>query len=139
MAQRSKVHQWRHWILIFLRTVLILLLLLAFLRPVLKRFGGNPADQAGRQVLILIDHSLSMEDKGDGPTSRERAAHEATKLIDSLSANDSVNVLLMEPESHDLFCFVFQGLRRPRNNSSINSSPNSAALMSISPAPWPRD
>jgi hypothetical protein len=104
MAQRSKVHQWRHWILIFLRTVLILLLLLAFLRPVMKRFGGNPADQAGRQVLILIDHSLSMEDKGDGPTSRERAAHEAAKLIDSLSANDSVNLLLMD--ASPTTCFV---------------------------------
>src|SRR6185312_3759349 len=104
MAQRSKIHQWRHWILIFLRTVLILLLLLAFLRPVLKRFGSNPADQAGRQVLILLDHSLSMEDKGDGPTSREGAAHEATKLIDSLSANDSINVLLMSPSPTS--CFV---------------------------------
>jgi hypothetical protein len=104
MAQRSKLHQWRHWILLLLRTLMILLLLFAFLRPVMKRFGGNPANQAGRQVLIIVDHSLSMEDKGDGPTSRERAAHETAKLIDSLSANDSVNVLLMGP--NPTTCFV---------------------------------
>jgi hypothetical protein len=104
MAHRSKIHKWRHWILLLLRTILILLLLLAFLRPVLKRFGANPADKAGRQVLIIFDHSLSMEDKGDGPTSRERAVHEATKLVDSLSANDAINVLLMDPNPAS--CFV---------------------------------
>ena len=97
MARRSKVHRWRHWILLLLRTAFLLLLLLAFLQPVIKRFGANPADQSGRQVLIVLDHSVSMEHKGDGPTSRERAIHEAGKLIDSLGPNDLVNVLLMEP------------------------------------------
>jgi len=98
MAQRSKPHRWRHWILLLLRTLFLLLLLLAFLRPVLKRFGSNPADQTGRQILIVLDHSVSMEHKGDGPTSRERAIHEADKLLDSLGAEDTVNILLLEPE-----------------------------------------
>src|ERR1039458_761075 len=97
MARRSKVHRWRHWILLLLRTTFLLLLLLAFLQPVIRRFGANPADQTGRQVLIVLDHSVSMEHKGDGPASRERAVHEAGKLIDSLGPNDTVNVLLMEP------------------------------------------
>ncbi len=104
MARRSRVHRWRHWILLLLRSVFLLLLLLAFLQPVLKRFGANPADQAGRQVLILLDHSVSMEHRGDGPTSRERAIHETGKLIDSLGPNDTVNVLLMEPALTT--CFV---------------------------------
>lgn len=104
LAHRSKIHRWRHWILLVLRTIFILLLLLAFLQPVLKRFGANPADHAGRQVLILLDHSLSMEHKGDGPTSRERAVHEAAKLIDSLGPEDEVNILLMEPNQGQ--CFV---------------------------------
>jgi hypothetical protein len=99
MARRSKVHRWRHWILLLLRTAILLALLLAFLRPALKRFGSNPADQAGRHVLIVLDHSVSMEDKGDGPASRERGVHEALKLIDSLSASDEVALLLMEPNS----------------------------------------
>jgi hypothetical protein len=98
MARRSKPHRWRHWILLLLRTLFLLLLLLAFLRPVLKRFGSNPADVSGRQILIVLDHSVSMEDKGDGPTSRERAVHEADKLLDSLGADDTVNILLLEPE-----------------------------------------
>jgi len=103
-ARRSKLHRWRHLILLLLRTAFLLLLLLAFLQPVLRRLGSNPADQTGRQVLIVIDHSLSMEHKGDGPTSRERAVHEALNLIDSLRSEDSVNVLLMEPRLST--CFV---------------------------------
>jgi len=104
MARRSKVYQWRHWILLLLRTIFLLLLLLAFLQPVLKRFGANPADETGRQVLIVLDHSVSMEHKGDGPTSRERAIHEAVKLMDSLGANDTVNILLADPTLNT--CFV---------------------------------
>jgi hypothetical protein len=97
LAQRSKLHRWRHWILLLLRTAFLALLLLAFLRPVLKRFGANPAAAGGRRVLIVFDHSVSMEHKGDGPTSRERGAHEALKLVESLGANDLVNIVLMEP------------------------------------------
>ena len=104
MAQRSKVHRWRHWILLLLRTIFLLLLLLAFLQPVLSRFGMDPADRSGRQVLIVLDHSLSMEDKGDGPASRDRAVYEATRLIDSLGPDDVVNIVLMEPNPST--CFV---------------------------------
>jgi hypothetical protein len=81
----------------------LLLLLLAFLQPVLRRFGSNPAAQTGRQVLIVLDHSVSMEHRGDGPASRERAVHEASKLMDSLGAQDTVNILLMEPELASCF------------------------------------
>ena len=42
MAQRSTLHRWRHWILLLLRTAFLLLLLLAFLQPVFKRFGADP-------------------------------------------------------------------------------------------------
>ena len=97
MARRSKLHRWRHWILLLLRTIFLLFLLFAFLQPLLRRFGTDPADHNGRQVLIILDHSVSMEHKGDGPTSRERARFEASKLIDSLGPDDTVNVLLMEP------------------------------------------
>src|ERR1700690_2194693 len=84
MAQRSKLHRWRHWILLLLRTAFLGLLLVAFLLPVLKRFGADPAARGARHVLLVFDHSVSMEHKGDGPTSRERAAHEALKLVESL-------------------------------------------------------
>jgi hypothetical protein len=104
MARRSKLHRWRHWLLLLLRTAFLLLLLLAFLRPVLKALGANPADQSGRQILIVFDHSVSMEHKGDGPASRERAVHEAATLLNSLGPKDTVNILLMDP--HPSTCFT---------------------------------
>jgi hypothetical protein len=122
LARRSRVHRWRHWILLLLRTVFLLLLLFAFLQPMLPRFGSNPADQNRRQVLIVFDHSVSMEHRGDGPTSRERALHEASKLIDSLDPDDTVNVLLMEPAPAT--CFVDFSRATPRPNGfSRNSNP----------------
>ncbi|MGO8678983.1 MAG: BatA domain-containing protein [Limisphaerales bacterium] len=104
MARRSRLYRWRHLILLLLRTAFLALLLLAFLRPVLKRFGTDTAARGGRRVLIVLDHSLSMEHRGDGPTSRERAAHEGLKLIDSLGAEDAVNILLMD--TSPTTCFV---------------------------------
>jgi hypothetical protein len=104
MARRSKLYRWRHLILLLLRTAVLASLLLAFLRPVLKRFGADPAARGGRHVLIVLDHSLSMEHRGDGPTSRERAAHEALKLVDSLGVEDALNILLMDPSPTT--CFV---------------------------------
>ncbi|MGN6553504.1 MAG: BatA domain-containing protein, partial [Verrucomicrobiota bacterium] len=103
MAQRSKLHQWRHWVLLVLRTLVLLLLLLAFLQPVLKRVGADPTHDGGRNVLIVFDHSVSMEFKGDGPSSRERAIHEANNLIDSLAPEDSVNILLLQPNPATAF------------------------------------
>jgi len=96
MARRSTVHRWRHWILMALRTLVLLLLLFAFLQPVMEHFGTHLATATGRKVLIIFDHSVSMEDKGDGATSRERAVVQASKLIDSLAPNDEVNILLMD-------------------------------------------
>jgi len=104
LAKRARLHRWRHWILLLLRTAFLVLLLLAFLRPVIDRFGANPAAAGGRQVLIVLDHSLSMEDRGDGPSSRERAVHEATRLLESLDAKDTVNLLLMDQSLAT--CFV---------------------------------
>ncbi|MGA2864094.1 MAG: BatA domain-containing protein [Verrucomicrobiota bacterium] len=103
MARRSKLYRWRHWILLLLRTACLALLLAAFLRPVWKRFGADAAAKGGRQVLLVLDHSVSMEHRGDGPTSRERAAHEALKLLESLGANDAVNLLLMDPSPTSCF------------------------------------
>ena len=44
-------------------------------------------------VLIVIDHSLSMEHKGGGLSSRQRAEDEADKILATLGADDSVNII----------------------------------------------
>jgi hypothetical protein len=83
---------------------MLLLLLLAFLKPVWPRFGSGAAGKGDRHVLILFDHSLSMEHRGDGPTARERALHEAANLLGTLAPEDWVNVVLIEQPPRS--CFV---------------------------------
>jgi hypothetical protein len=104
IAQRSRLFRWRHLILLLLRTVFVLLLLLAFLKPLLRRFGSASDKQTGRSVLLIVDHSLSMEHKGGGVSSRKRAESEAEKIFATLGLEDTVNVILagQAPKS----CFV---------------------------------
>lgn len=94
VAQRSRIFRWRHLILLALRTLFVIALLLTFLKPVLPRFGSTAETQAGRTVLLVIDHSLSMEHQGGGVSSRQRAESEADKILATLGPDDTMNVIL---------------------------------------------
>src|SRR5688572_24198262 len=59
VAQRSRLYRWRHLILLALRTIFLAALLIAFLKPVLPRFGSAVQQTVHRSVLIVIDQSLS--------------------------------------------------------------------------------
>lgn len=103
LVRRSMLHRWRHLILLLLRTTFLILLLVAFLQPVLRRFGHSPIASGARHVLIVLDHSVSMEHQGDGPSSRERAVREALRLLETLDVEDAVNVLLMSERPSSCF------------------------------------
>jgi hypothetical protein len=104
IARRSKLFTWRHWILMLLRTAFLGLLLLAFLKPTIPKFGSATQDAGNRHVLLLVDHSLSMEYKGEGVTSRQRAVVEAEKVLKTLDAEDYVNVVAVDQNPST--CFV---------------------------------
>lgn len=104
VAQRSKLFKWRHWILAALRTAFLLVLLLAFLKPTLQKFGSSAEAKGNRHVMLLFDHSLSMEYKGEGVSCRQRAVAEAEKLLDTLGPDDLVNVMLVGQQP--VTCFV---------------------------------
>src|SRR3954469_1677119 len=63
IARRSKLFKWRHWILLLVRTGFLILLLLAFLKPAIPQFGSDAEEKGSRHVLLILDHSLSMEYK----------------------------------------------------------------------------
>ena len=94
IAQSSRLFRWRHLILLALRTLFAGALLLAFLKPVLPRFGSAADAKNGRTVLVVIDHSLSMEQQSGGLSARQRAMTEADKILSTLGADDSANVML---------------------------------------------
>lgn len=96
-AERSRLHRWRHRLLALLRTLLLLLLLVAFLQPHLHRFGAVPEGPKIRRVLLLVDRSLSMEHRSGGVSARQRAIAEAEKILQTLGPEDEVNVIAVGP------------------------------------------
>src|SRR5687767_11963863 len=69
LAERSKLARWRHVIMTVLRTLIIALALMAFLQPVLPKFGSQnngATKEGGRRVLLVLDRSLSMEQHEGG-------------------------------------------------------------------------
>ena len=94
VARRSKLFRWRHLVLLALRTLFVLALLFAFLRPVLPRFGSNAGAKSDRTVILMLDRSLSMEHLDGGVSARQRATTEAGKILGTLGPDDSVNIVL---------------------------------------------
>jgi hypothetical protein len=98
LAERSQLARWRHLLMTALRTLVVLLALLAFLKPVLPRFGSDPSARApgeGRLVLLVLDRSHSMEHltAGGVPASR-RVLLEAGKILATLGPGDRANAVL---------------------------------------------
>lgn len=97
LAERSKLARWRHVIMTVLRTLIIALALLAFLKPVLPMFGSDSAGikGGGRRVLLVVDRSLSMEHhEGGGTPASRNAVIEAGKILATLNPGDSANAIL---------------------------------------------
>lgn len=110
-AERSKLMRFRHWIMTLLRTVILGLLLFAFLKPVLDKFGSEKepaAPAAARDTLLIFDHSLSMEHRADLVPARKRALLEAAKIIDSLETGQNLNAISVERDPQSCF-FEFSG------------------------------
>ena len=106
LAGRSSVAKWRHLFMMILRTVAVLLILLAFLRPVRPRLGSDlsaAGPAGGRRVLLIADRSLSMEHHGGTQTSAaKRLLIEAGKILATLKSEDTVNAILASRQSEAL-------------------------------------
>ncbi len=131
-AERSSIHRWRHRILALLRTLFLLLLLAAFLQPILRRFEAETPGVQKRRVLILVDHSLSMEYQEAGMTGRRRAVIEAEKILATLGAEDEVNVLAVG--ATPVACFEAFSAGAPEARRFLNALPASAARADYSAA-----
>ena len=94
VAGRSRVFHWRHWLMMLLRTCALVALLLAFLKPVVA--PRIAPDKAKRNVLLLVDHSLSMSCAESGGSASSRARVEVKRLLDSLDADDRFNLIRVD-------------------------------------------
>jgi hypothetical protein len=80
-------------ILLLLRTLLIVVLVLALARPfVASRLFSSTRGR--KDLVILLDSSFSMALKDQGSSLFDRAREQAARIIDTLSPGDSLSVIL---------------------------------------------
>ncbi len=114
MTRSAAIYRWRHWLLLVLRSCLLACLLLAFLLPVLHRHGNVP-EKTPRVVLVLIDHSLSMEHQAGGQKARQRAQAEAERILGTLRDGDRLNVVRVGDQPRAAFHQPGADLNRARD------------------------
>ncbi|MCW1923727.1 BatA and WFA domain-containing protein [Luteolibacter arcticus] len=102
VAGRSRLFRWRHLLMLLLRTLALLALLGAFLKPVIAS-RASAHGKEGRRVLLLVDHSLSMTHAEGGTTALSRAKGEARRLLDSLDPADRFNVIRVDASPASAF------------------------------------
>ncbi len=91
IAGRSRIVKWRHLLMMMLRTLALIALLLAFLKPMIAQ--RSSIGMKGRHIVLLVDHSLSMNYLENGVSARTKARSEVKRLLDSLSADDQFNLI----------------------------------------------
>lgn len=122
MLGRSRLLKWRHLLLILLRTLALAALLTAFLLPV-TGLDSTAKSEHARQLILVVDHSLSMTAAESGATARSRAITEVRRLLDSLKPDDRFQIIL--------------AARSPRAAFPNFSNHRSAALDFLKNAPPP--
>src|SRR5205807_2336514 len=93
-------------LLAMLRTAFILLLVLMVCRPILKQSsallaGGKEA--GGRDVLLLVDCSASMNAVTQGRSAMERAREAAHALVGQLGREDRLTLVRVTSRAEELF------------------------------------
>lgn len=84
VAATSRIESPRHRLLMLMRWLLLLLLVIAFMRPQWTPVAEARETDQGIALVLLIDASASMQRTEDGVTLYERALREAQRLIDQL-------------------------------------------------------
>lgn len=101
IAGRSRVFKWRHLLMLLLRTLALVALLLAFLKPIMD--GGRGGAGERRQVILLVDHSLSMAFSENGTSAVVRARREVERFLGALDAGDSFNLIRVDDSPEAAF------------------------------------
>lgn len=95
--QRSKIRKLKlkQWLLLALRTLIIIFVVLAFTRPALRSgFGFLPGTAAKSSVVIVLDNSFSTLVSDEHGQLLKQAKQKASKLVDLLQAGDDAALIL---------------------------------------------
>ncbi|HRK36509.1 MAG TPA: BatA domain-containing protein, partial [Candidatus Hydrogenedentes bacterium] len=93
-ASQSRLFRLRNLMLLLVRTAFIALLLLAFLKPVLRATAMAEDGERTQAAIIIIDASLSMKYNANGITPYQRAQRAVSDLLDLLGSGTPKNLII---------------------------------------------
>lgn len=90
-------------LLAFLRTLFLLLLVLLCGRPVVKHWSALFGEGSGRDVVMLVDCSASMNAQTTGLSSLERAKAAARSIVERLDRGDRLTLVRVAARPEEVF------------------------------------
>lgn len=118
-------------LLMFIQLLLALLIALSLMRPVIS--GGMNASE----VMLIFDVSASMQAEADGVSRIELARREASRIVDTLSDESRVSIVLAGGEVTQLTSFAYgkqQILRAINSIEAENGGSQLAEALSLARA-----
>ncbi|MFN3167839.1 MAG: BatA domain-containing protein [Phycisphaeraceae bacterium] len=131
VEQTTRIEQPRHRLLMLLRWLLLLLVVLAFMRPRWLPEAEAQSGDGGMVVVVLLDASASMQRTEAGATLHERAVRQTNDLLNTLDpARDAAAVVRVAREAQLM-------LPEPTANLSLLRDRLDAAEPTYESADWP--
>lgn len=100
--QRSRL-RFMEALLTALRTLFLLLLVLAVCRPVLKKWSGLFGGHAAGETILLVDCSASMNARTEGVSALERAKSAALSVVQRLGPDERLTLCRVTARTEEVF------------------------------------
>ncbi|PLX32418.1 MAG: hypothetical protein C0600_02675, partial [Ignavibacteria bacterium] len=122
--QRSKIRKLKlkQWLLLALRTLIIIFVVLAFTRPALQSgFGFLPGTAAKSSVVIVLDNSFSTLVSDEHGQLLKQAKKKAAELLDLMQGGDEAALILTtDPEAAREFTVALAAVRSDINDLEVS-------------------
>jgi len=123
LAHRRRL---REWLLLLVRTLALLMLVLALARPTLQ--GFTAAFAARTTVALIVDDTLSMDRKlGSGMTAFALATQKADEILNTLSEGDAASLIFLSGRPGLALTRQRQAVRRALEEARVTGASGSFA------------
>lgn len=112
---RSRSSRFRHAILLAMRTALIAMVTLVFLKPA-RLFLPAGKLEGRRQLLVMLDGSASMDLRAEALTPFQRAKADGLRALGSLGPGDLADLIIVRAEPRRSFPDFTENLEAVRND-----------------------
>jgi hypothetical protein len=102
-VQQRRRMQFLEALLAALRTLFLLFLVLLICRPAIKHWNELFHVGSGREVVLLVDCSASMNARTGGVTALDRAKSAALAIVDRLGADDRLTLVRVTAKPEEMF------------------------------------